>query len=133
MTTTQRHFLIKVSGVDGFFASKTGGETTAETSEDFDGGSLDPEILGGPPRTSPITIRRGFKPERDAHMLRLFRPLVGALKKTITIQPTDEQLVAVGSPFVYEGLLTGLEDPEIDANSNERARVGLTFSVKKVS
>lgn len=129
----QRQFLIKVDGVDGYFATRTGGETTADAAREFDGGSLTPEILTGPAQTGDLTVGRPYKPERDAHLIRLYRPLVGRLRKTITVQPTDADLVARGKPTVYNGVLIGISDPEANAGSGDAARVELTFAVETVA
>lgn len=132
--SAQRQFLVKVSGVDGYFATKTGGRTASEVTREFDGGSLEPEILTGPASTEDITVSRPYKPERDAHLVRLFRPLVGRLRHTVTFQPTDADLVAVGKPTVYPGaVLIGVNDPDSDANSGQAARVELTYAIPRVT
>lgn len=131
--SAQRQFLVKVDGVDGYFATKTGAETTSEVTREFDGGSLEPELLAGPASTSDLVCSRPYKPERDAHLVRLYRPLVGRLRKTVSVQATDADLVAVGRPTVYpNALLIGVSEPDTDANSGTASRVQLTFAISRV-
>jgi hypothetical protein len=128
-----RQFLIRVSGIDGYFAERTGGEMSSDASREFDGGSLTPEVLAGPATPGDLTVRRPYKPERDAELLRRLRPLCGRWRTSISSTPTDRDLVAVGSPTVWTGVLTGVNDPEADASSGDAARIELTFAVELVS
>lgn len=128
-----RQFLIRVSGIDGYFAKRTGAETTADATREFDGGSLTPEVLTGPATTGDLVVRRPYKPERDADVLRRVRPLVGRWRTSISATPTDRDLVAVGKPTVWTGILTGVNDPEADAGSGDAAEIELTFAVELVA
>jgi hypothetical protein len=132
-TAAQRQFLVKVSQIDGYWTTKGGGATTSEVAREFDGGSLTPELLAAPAQTGDITVSRAYKPERDAQLLALYRPRVGRERATITVQPTDADLVRIGPPTIYaNALLAGVNDPEADANSGQPARIELTFAVADV-
>lgn len=131
-TSAQRQFLIRVAGVDGYFATRRGGEVTADSSREFDGGSLVPEVLTSPAQPGDLTVGRGYKPARDDAVLRVLRPRVGRWRTSVSVQPTDRDLVAVGRPTVYHGILTGVSDPEADSNSGDPARLELTFAIESV-
>lgn len=130
----QRQFLIKVSGIDGYFASKSGGATTSEVADVWDGGALLPEKLASPPHTENITCRRPYDPDRDQAVIRQLRPVVGRLRTTVSMQPTDADLVARGPVQVYaNALLVGLTDPEVDASSGAAAMLELVFGIESVA
>lgn len=128
-----RQFLIRVSGIDGYFSTRTGGEMTSDASREFDGGSLTPEVLTGPATPGDLTVGRPYKPERDAELLRRLRPLVGRWRTSVASTPTDRDLVAVGSPTVWQGVLIGVNDPEADAGSGDAVRIELTFAIELVA
>lgn len=131
---SQRQFLVKVSGVEGLFATKTGGDTTAEATDVWDGGRLTPEKLASPPATSDVVVSRPYDAHRDAAIVRFLRATVGRGRTTISIQGTDADLIAVGSPVVYaNALLIGVTAPEVDAASGDPARFELTFAVESVA
>lgn len=130
----QRQFLVKVSGIDGLFASKTGGNTASEATDVYDGGTLTPEKISNPPRTDDVSVGRPFDPIRDRPVLRRLRPLVGRWRTTVSVQDTDADLVAIGQPTVYSNaLLIGLTDPEHDAASGDAAAFEMTFAVETVA
>lgn len=128
----QRQFLITVSGVAGRFQTRTGAAITAETSREYDGGSLVGDVVTGPPVPADLVVGRAYRPGRDAPILAALRPKVSRWRTTITVQPADADLIAVGRPTVYTGILVGLSDPDADANSSSTARLELTFAVESV-
>lgn len=129
----QRQFLIRVAGIDGYFATKTGGAMEAEASREFDGGSLTPEVMTSPAIPTDVVIGRPFKPGRDAELLRRLRPLTGRWRTSVSQQPTDIDLVPVGKPTVYTGVLRAVNDPESDASSGDAARIELTFAIELIA
>lgn len=132
--SAQRQFLVKVSGVDGYFATKSGGTTAAEVQDVWDGGALQPEKLAAPSATENVTVSRPYDAERDQAVIHRLRPSVGRLRTTVSVQPTDADLVAVGDAQVYaNALLIGLSDPEADAASGDAARLELVFAVESVA
>lgn len=133
-TATQRQFVVRVSGIEGYFSTKTGGGLEAEAAREFDGGSLEPEVLLGPAIPGDLTVGRGYKPARDAAVLAdLRRKVRRAARMTISVQPTDRDLVAIGSATVWTAQLRGVNDPDVDANSGDVARLELTFAVEQVA
>jgi hypothetical protein len=130
----QRQFLVRVSGVDGYFATKSGGATASDVTDVWDGGSLTPEKLASPASTEDITISRPYDPVRDQPVVKRLRPRVGRLRATVSVQPTDADLVAVGAADVYaNALLIGVSAPEADASSGDVGVVELVFAVESVA
>lgn len=128
--SSQRQFLVKVSGIEGHFMTKTGGNVSADTSKVYDGGSITPDVLAGPAEVENITVSRAFDPQRDGSILKSLRQKVGRFTATITVTPTDRDLVALGNPVVYpNALLTGLSESDYDAASSDPATYELEFAI----
>lgn len=134
MKAAQRQFLVKVSTIDGYFATKTGGDTTSDASDVYDGGSLTPEKLASPATTDDVVVGRPYDPARDQQVIERLRPLVGRWRTTVSVQPTDADLVAMGKPTTYaDALLIGCTSPEVDAASGDPAMFELTFAIESVA
>lgn len=128
--SAQRQFLVKVAGIDGFFAGKSGGDISADTNKVYDGGSDVPDVLAGPAEADNITVTRSFDLQRDDPVLRQLRKRVGRWSTTVSITPTDRDLIAIGTPQVYpEALLVGMTELEVDASSGDAAEFELEFAV----
>lgn len=134
MKSAQRQFLVKVVGVDEYFANKTGGNIAADTNKVYDGGSLIPDVMSSPAEVDNITVARAFDLIRDEAMVTLMRGRVGKWRTTVSVTPTDEDLVAVGKPVVYaNALLVGFTEIEVDASSGDAATFELEFAVSNVT
>jgi hypothetical protein len=130
MKASQRQFLVKVAGIEGYFMTKSGGNISADTSKVYDGGKIDPEVIASPAEADDVSVSRGFDPYRDGPILADLRRRVGRFRATVSATPTDEDLVAIGEATVYpEALLTGLNEPEHDASSGDAATFELTFAI----
>lgn len=128
--SAQRQFLVKVAGISGYFMTKTGGNITAETSKVRDGGSDQPDVIPGPAEAEDVTVSRPFSVARDGNLLPDLRRKVGSWVTTVSVTPTDANLVPVGTATVYsDAILTGVNEPEVDANSGDAATFELTFAV----
>lgn len=129
----QRQFLIAVSTVtDGYFATKSGGATEADVARVYDGGSLDGELIAAPPVTENITVGRPYRPARDSIVVQRHERGVGRLRATITITPTDPDLVPVGEATTHaDCLLVGVNPPEADAGSGDPGTYELVFAVPR--
>ena len=131
--SSQRMFLVNVSGISGNFDTKSGGETTSETTKHYDGGSLTPEVLASPPETDNITVSRAWKFDRDYDAHRLARQRVGRWRTTLSVTPTNEDLIAVGNPVTYpNALLVRVSEPDADSSSGDTATFELEFAVEAV-
>lgn len=134
MKAAQRQFLVKVTGIDGYFSSKSGGDVEGDVTTVYDGGSLKPEKLGGPAAPGQVTVGRPYDPERDAPVLRRLRGIVNRWRTTVSVQPTDGDLTPIGPPTVYaNALLVRVSDPEHDAESGDAARLELVFDPESVA
>ena len=130
-----RQWLVTIEGIDGTWAQFSGGETTAEGTRVRDGGSTKAEVLAAPPETDDITCNRPFDPDRDQDLLTSLLPLVGQFYTTVTKTPLyGDMSRASAKPRVYSNaLLTGISEPEADADSGDPARLELTFMVGDIS
>lgn len=131
--SSARQFLITVSTIEGYWARKQGGETAADSAKAWDGGSLTPSVLMGPASTGDVTLERPYRVERDASVVARLRRVVGRSSHTITVQPTDIDLVPVGAPEVYNGVLMRVRSPEPNAAEGGAATVELVFAVESAS
>lgn len=129
-----RQFLVSVSGIDGYFPTKSGGNTSADVERVYDGGSLDPDLIAGNPEVEDVTLGRHFAPARDGSILNRLRSRVGRYTATVTIQPTDSDLSPAGPATVHPGaLLVGITEPEVDAGSGDPAMYELTFAIPRAA
>lgn len=136
MTTTPnapasaRQQLVEVAGFPGYFATKEGGEITAETSKVWDGGSLKPESMSGPAETSNVTVGRPYRPLVHGPLLKALARQVGSYRTTVSVYDTDPDLGPVGEPTVYaNALLVRLARPQHDAGSSDASTFELEFAV----
>lgn len=134
MKSAQRQFLIKVSGVDGFFQTKSGGSIGADTNKVWDGGQIDPDVMSSPSQIDNITVSRAFDIDRDEAMLGILRKKVGRSRHVLSVTPTNEDLQATGKPVVYsDALLVGLTEMDADSSSGDAATFEFEFAVGSVT
>jgi len=128
-TSTKNQFIVTVSGVSGNWNTKTGGNPTGEPVKYRNGGSMKEEIIGTPPTHDNITVVRGFN-IAFAEAYKKMAKNVNRTRHTITVQPTDTNLMKKGKPFVYPNcLLVGINFPEVDSNAvGDRSEVTMTFA-----
>jgi len=133
--TSQRNFLVKVIGIDGFFATKQGGDKTSTATKVWDGGVLTPDILSSPPDVTDVTLTRPYDRDRDPVVIAALREEVGRRRYTVTVTPTDRDLVATGAkPTVYaDALLTAIREPDVNASSGDSTSYELTFACPTVT
>lgn len=127
----QRQALVKVSGIPGYFARRTGGNVSADSTPVWEGGRITPDQLGSPAVTENITVGRPYRPGRDRDVLRDMKRVCGRWRTTVSEQDTDAEFVAVGKPFVWSNaLLVGVNVPETDAASGDPKSYELVFAVE---
>lgn len=126
----QRQSLVTVEGIPGRWATKTGGNVSADVTPVWDGGETYPENLAAPAMAENVTISRPFDDSRDLPEIARIRRLVGKMNATVTVQPTDGDLFPIGEPTVYpEALLVTLTEPEYDAASGDAQVIELEFAI----
>lgn len=127
---TARQQLWEVAGFDGYFATKTGGEVSAETTKVHDGGSLTPETLAGPSETSNIVLTKPYRSGMHRATLKALSAGVGRYRTTVSGYDTDPDLGPIGDPITYaNALLVKLTWPEGDAGGNAASMFTLEFAV----
>lgn len=127
---SQRQRLVTVEGLPGFWATKSGGNVTADASPVWDGGSARPEMLAGPASAENVTTGRPFDEQRDLPLLPTLRSRVGRWQTTVTVQYTDANLVPIGRPTVYpEALLVACNEPDSDAASSDASVIELEWAI----
>jgi hypothetical protein len=124
-------FLVTVSGIDGFFATKSGGSASVQVTKDFDGGSDIPALSNSRKTYNDLTVGRRYDIDRDADAVIAARAAIGK-DRTVTVQPCDADYNPTGPKTVYQGRLQAVNEPDFDANSQQPARFGLVISVQKV-
>lgn len=131
MKSSQRHFLVKVDGIPGNFSTKTGGEITAAATKAYDGGSTKPDVMTAPPEVGDITVGRGYDHQRDAGIVRILRQSVGSFQATLSVTPTDRNMVAQDGGENYPlATLVGFTPGDVDASSGEMSSFALTWAIE---
>lgn len=126
--SAQRHFLVAISNIAGTWSRKSGGEITAETTKVWDGGRRRPDVIAAPSIAGNITVGRPWDPARDAELARRLKQQVGSRYSTISITPTDVNMVALRNAEVYpDALLIRVTTPDVDASSGDAAELELEF------
>lgn len=129
----RRHWLITVDGVDGTFATCTGGNVTSDATKVYDGGADEPDVMTSPRNYSDIVVGRAWERGRDGAVVKRLRPGVRKRATTVHKKELDDDMVPTGYSVTYFGKLTGLTDPDADAGSGDPSRLELTIAVSKVS
>jgi hypothetical protein len=129
----QYQFLIRVTGWPGYFVSRTGGDNQANVQKVYDGGAMTPDVMAGRRTTNNLVVQRHFDPDRDGPIVSQYGPLVGRYRTTVSVQPTDEDLVPVGPARVYpDAMLNRLAEPGANANSDDPSTWEAEFAVAQV-
>lgn len=126
----QRQSIVTIEGIPGNWATKSGGNVSADTTPVWDGGADRPEILASPSSAENITVSRPVDDQRDLSEMKRLKQVVGRLRATITEQPTDGDLFPIGEPDVYpNALLVGYNVPQYDAASGDPKVIELEWAV----
>ena len=128
--SAQRQFLVKVSGFPGYFMTKSGGNISSDTTKVYDGGALTPDVIASPPEAEDVTVSRAYDVKRDGDILVRLRQQIGRFRTTVSVTPTDADLVATGAATVYpNALLIGLNEPEYDSSGGDAATFELVWAI----
>ena len=114
----------------GIFDSRSGGETTAEVTKRRRGGMQPERAYPGMPAQGDITIARD---NDDFELTAWLRTQVGLASASITDQPLGTDAAPWGRATTYNGILSGVNDGEHDANSSDPRLLELTFSITGIS
>lgn len=126
-----RQQLVEVAGFPGYFANKSGGEVSAESTQVWDGGALKPENMGGPSTTGNLTVSRPYRPGVHGPILKRLAREVGRHRTTVSVWDTDPDLGPIGEPVVYaDALLVRLMRPDADASSSDASTFELEFATE---
>lgn len=128
---SQRQQLTEVSAIPGYMATRTGGERTAEPSEVWDGGALDPESLSAPATTGNIVTGKPYRPNVHGAILKQLDRQVGRYRDTLVIVDTDPDLgpIMETARTYPNALLVRLSWPDGDAGSAEAGTFELEWKV----
>lgn len=130
---SESHFLIKIEGIEGYWAQRSGGAVSAETSDAFNGGNPWPTTVVGTKSVSEIVCTRPFDPRKHQPLFDDLLRRVGSFRPTISQQPTMSDFAVVADPTVWIGcVLKTVELPETNAGSSAPAVMKLTFKPGRV-
>lgn len=116
----------------GYFATKTGGETSTTSSTARDGGAVKQDVMTGPAATSNLVLTRIYRPASQGDLIRALEKALkrGGFSTTVTGHDTDPDLDNVGRPWVYPGArLIRIKRPDHDANGTTTGMLELEFVV----
>lgn len=131
---SQRQFLVSITGIEGYFMTKSGGGISSDSTKIYSGGSRVPAIVTGIPDVENITVGRAYDNARDTALLARLRPQVGSFTTTITVQETNADFTPVGKPSVYSSaVLVGITEPDYDSGSGDPAMLELEFACTSVA
>lgn len=131
--SAQRQFLVKIDGIRGWWAQKSGGAVTSAVTKVYDGGALVPDILTSPQDVEDITLTRPYDRLRDYDTVKRLRQNVGRRTYTVTVTNTDRDLRALKQKERYVGVITRVQAPDVDAGSSDAGTVQVTMAVNKVT
>lgn len=135
-TTSQRNFSTSVPGIDGEFATFTGGEKSKQIEKAWNGGAIVPDIVPAPTELSNIVIGRPYNPRRDQPIIDRLRVEIDQADRRYTIrkQPLDGNDTPVGKAESYTGCtLVAVRAPEYDRASSTPGRFELEFAPQSVA
>lgn len=113
----------------GQFATLAAIEVSGEQTPVFDGGSLNPYIIGGRATAKPFQITRPFDRGREMRLYKKYLPLVNAVHLSVTVMPTDRVLARDGAYFSGDCLLTGLMLPSMNNGTRSGAPAAAMVSL----
>lgn len=132
--SAKRQFLVRIDGIDGYWATRTGGKKAVATSKVFDGGARIADILTANPLVDDITLGRPYDRDRDGPLVKQLLPIAGTWDTFVYETPTDENLVPAGDPLVYNARLVSVGPPEPDAGGGAtEAVLQLVFACRDVA
>jgi hypothetical protein len=126
----QQNFTVtlRVDSTDtGVWDTMSGGKLAASVTKHREGGMGPSVAYAGNANTDDVTLVRTFKRGRDTELWPFIKGRCGKGRCVISKQPLDEDGNAFGRPHVFTGLLSEVEGPEVDSDSEDRAIITLTI------
>ena len=132
MSTAQQSLVtVTVAGrALGMFATRTGGETSAEPTKYRPGGMQAEKVYPAPATHGDVTVTRAGG---DRELNAWLRGRVGSAPMVVSDQPLDVNKVPFGKPEIFTGVLTSVNGGDSDAGSAEVRQLELTMNVTEVS
>ena len=131
--STQKQFLVRIIGITGYFATFSGGAVTSEPRKVYDGGSLIPDVLGSPAQVENIVVGRHYDHARDGALVVALRKQVGKGVYTVSVTPTNADLVPIGQPDTYVNCrLVRVTHSDYASDSGDPATFELEFAPSTV-
>lgn len=128
----QRQSIVTIEGIEGRWATKSGGNISADVTAVWDGGEDEPSQLAGPATAENVTVSRPIGRIRYLSIIPRLKRQVGKLRATITVQTTDAMGFPIGEPSVYpQALLVTMNEPEVDAGSGDAQVLELEWAISK--
>jgi len=131
-TASKRQHSVSIAGLEGVWATATGGVASVDVSEAYNGGARFPDLTQGRVKYSNLTVERPFNPMRDRAMIRFLEANLGTgWSTTITDQDLDANDVAIGEPTVFTGCVpVTVTPPEYDTAASDAGMVSLEFRIQ---
>lgn len=129
----ERQHLTVVAGLDGYWASITGGDTDREITKVKDGGEKKARLIIGDSETADLVVSRPWSASRDAPIWRRLDRIVkggGSFATQVTSVDTDADFVRIGEPRSWEVELKTVRSPEGNRQSNNPKALELVFTVR---
>lgn len=117
----------------GTFQTRTGGETTSETSKYRPGGMQKQKVRKGQSDTGDVTITREHEQERDIDLERQLRVVSGYAEMVVSDQPLGSDGTPFGKPTTYTGTLMSVNGGDSDAESSDGRVLELVMMVTEVA
>lgn len=131
-TASVRQHAVSVKGLEGVWATLTGGVPSVDVSTAYNGGAKTPDLTLGRVTYSNVTVSRPYNNARDAAVLRFVGASLGTLWTTTVVdQDLDANDMTLGEPVVYTGCVpVSVTGPEFNTESSDPARIELEFQVQ---
>lgn len=133
--STQRNYLVTavVNGVNyGTFDKMEGAEVDSEELK-YSPGGMGAEIsLGGRQTFGNITVSRMYDLNRDHAIVDGLMAIAGKATMSVSMQPLNNERVAVGRPLTYTGTLKRVGGPDHDSMGNDVSMLELEMTTTGV-
>lgn len=117
----------------GTFEVRSGGGGGSDTASFTPGGSKTPVNIGGRQTFEDVTINRVWDPQRDRPLLADLLAARATARIIVSDQPLGPDYLPIGDPIVFGGILSDVNYPDADSESNTAARLVLVMNCDGIS